>query len=365
MTRLRLIADDLTGALDTAAQFVGRAGPVPVFWRMPAALPPSAAMDSGTREQDAERAAAMATRTASLLHPAPGTIAFKKVDSLLRGHSGLELAHCLRALPGLRHCIVAPAFPFQRRVTRGGRQYAWIDSAWQVVGEDLDATLAAEGMAVRHARPGDPVPPGISLWDAETDADLRRIVAGAAGLEGVLWCGSSGLAGAIAGSPPPGADPLARPVLGLFGSDHPVTLRQLDAASEHRLVLPDGGAASARLLTRRLAASGVALVSFALPPGLARHHAAGRIARQMTALLDHVAPPRTLIVAGGETLRALCLALGAVQLDVQGQVMPGVPRAAMRGGRWDGVDVVSKSGAFGDPALLGRLLDMNPGRTCA
>ena len=305
MTRLRLIADDLTGALDTAAQFVGRAGPVPVLWRMPATPPPSAAMDIGTREQNATWAAAVATETAALLQPASGAVAFKKIDSLLRGHSGLELAHCFRALPSLSHCIIAPAFPFQRRVTRGGRQYANTGDAWQIVGEDLAATLAAEGLAVRQARPGDPVPPGISLWDAETDADLHRIVAGATGLSGVLWCGSSGLAGAIAGPHPPRTEPLARPILGLFGSDHPVTLRQLDAAGQHRLVLPDGGTANARLLTRRLTAFGAALVGFALSPGLTRPDAARQITREMTALLDHVAPPRTLVVAGGETLRAL------------------------------------------------------------
>ena len=52
MTTLRLIADDLTGALDTAAEFVGLTGPVPVYWSgaIPADLPPSAAVDSGTRE---------------------------------------------------------------------------------------------------------------------------------------------------------------------------------------------------------------------------------------------------------------------------------------------------------------------------
>ena len=43
--RLRLLADDLTGALDTAAQFVARTGPVPAFWAgaLPDAPPPSAA----------------------------------------------------------------------------------------------------------------------------------------------------------------------------------------------------------------------------------------------------------------------------------------------------------------------------------
>jgi len=36
--------------------------------------------------------------------------------------------------------------------------------------------------------------------------------------------------------------------------------------------------------------------------------------------------------------------------------MPGVPRAVIRGGRWDGTDVVSKSGAFGQVRLLRRLV---------
>ena len=60
MTTLRLIADDLTGALDTAAEFVGLTGPVPVYWSgaIPADLPPSAAVDSGTRELGRERATA-------------------------------------------------------------------------------------------------------------------------------------------------------------------------------------------------------------------------------------------------------------------------------------------------------------------
>ncbi|MGC2788394.1 MAG: hypothetical protein WA397_32075 [Roseiarcus sp.] len=39
MTTLRLIADDLTGALDTAAQFTGRIGPLPVLLDQTTAAP--------------------------------------------------------------------------------------------------------------------------------------------------------------------------------------------------------------------------------------------------------------------------------------------------------------------------------------
>ena len=38
MARLRLLADDLTGALDSAARFVPLTGPVAVTWRDDAAL---------------------------------------------------------------------------------------------------------------------------------------------------------------------------------------------------------------------------------------------------------------------------------------------------------------------------------------
>ena len=42
-----------------------------------------------------------------------------------------------------------------------------------------------------------------------------------------------------------------------------------------------------------------------------------------------------------------------------GQVAPGVPRSILRGGAWDGVAVVSKSGAFGADSLWRDLLAAN------
>jgi D-threonate/D-erythronate kinase len=39
-----------------------------------------------------------------------------------------------------------------------------------------------------------------------------------------------------------------------------------------------------------------------------------------------------------------------------GAILPGVPRSIMRGGRWDGVTIVSKSGAFGGPDLFQQLV---------
>jgi uncharacterized protein YgbK (DUF1537 family) len=102
----------------------------------------------------------------------------------------------------------------------------------------------------------------------------------------------------------------------------------------------------------------VALVSLALPE-VTRDEAARRIARYFTALVRTLPPPGTLLVAGGETLAALCAALGAQALVAEGLVAPGVPRSMLRGGRWDGVAVVSKSGAFGADHLWRDLLARN------
>ncbi len=359
MKPLRLVADDLTGALDSGAQFSQPGPGMPVFFaaRLPKALPEAFAIDGETRERGAEHASAVAAHLARFLVGGGGAVSFKKVDSLLRGHPGLELAATLRAIP-VRHCLIAPAFPFQGRVTRGGLQFARSGGSWNRAGEDLAATLASTGVAARLRRPGEPVPPGVSLWDAESDGDLSRIADSGAGLDGpVLWCGSGGLAAALSGSAPSTvhASRIERPLLGIFGSDHPVTAAQLAACGDVLTVGGPGGA-DAREVVARLERRRVCLVSLVPSRGLARPEAARHIALAIAELTGGVPRPRSVFAAGGETLRALCLSLGTDHLAVVGQVVPGVPVSRMSGGRWDGVQVISKSGAFGDDRLLLRMI---------
>ena len=305
---LRIVADDLTGALDTAARFVPLVGVVPTVWSDAAVADGSIAIDSATRERTEAEARATAVRLAPFL--AGADIAFRKVDSLLRGHVAAELAASLLAFD---HCIFAPAFPFQGRITRNGRQ-------WLRDGGMVDA-------------PPMPVP----MQDAETDADLDRIVAEGRCLSGrVLWCGTAGLAGALAGRRPVIRPVLQGPILALIGSDHPVSRRQVAAAPFARTV--------------------------PVPPGTSRIDAAAIIAAGFAAILRDADRPGVLFVSGGETLRAVCAILGAHRLDVDGEIEPGVPTSILRGGRWDGQRIVSKSGAFGDDGFLARLWAHDPDR---
>src|ERR1700756_3236947 len=120
MATLELLADDLTGALDTVAEFVGAFGPLPVVWSADAVEGQSGfAIDSGTRELGPDEAFAFVRGIAPRL--ADADIAYKKIDSRLRGPWVAELEACL-ATGAWDACILAPAFPHQGRRTFGGRQ---------------------------------------------------------------------------------------------------------------------------------------------------------------------------------------------------------------------------------------------------
>ncbi len=342
--RLRLLADDLTGALDTASVFCGACGTVPVLLR-PEAVVGDAAVDLGCR--DGPRAAAVAATEAAAPLLAGAGLAYLKIDSLLRGHWAAMLAALWRG-GGFRSCVFAPAFPAQGRLTRGGRQ--WVTEQGgppRLLPLDPGAALAAEGAA------------GIAVRDAASERDLAAIVAAGRALPPpVLWCGTAGLATALAGVPAPVVASLPGPALGVIGSCHAVSLAQIGHCAAGAGLAPlalGGDAAEAAVLQARLRRDGRCLVQAAVPAGATAAEAAAHIRACLHAVLPALPPPGTLIAAGGETLRAACEALGVARLKVTGLLVPGVPAARLCGGAWQGVRLLSKSGAFGGPDLLARM----------
>jgi uncharacterized protein YgbK (DUF1537 family) len=256
---------------------------------------------------------------------------------------------------------MAPAFPYQGRRTQGGRQFARNpDGSWSAASGDIAAQLRAEGLLAARGSLADPLADGVSIFDAETEEDLDRVVAVGRSAPGpVIWCGSGGLARALArGHNVRQSRELKKPVLGLFGSDHPATAAQLSACNVHWTELSHRRE-EIHAIERRLAEIGVALVTAKLSAGASREGAARRIGEIFAGAASSLSPPGTLIVAGGETLKNLCTMLGTQSLMATGQVAPGVPRSLMQGRVWDGVEIVSKSGAFGPPALWRDLLIEN------
>jgi hypothetical protein len=120
--RLALVADDLTGAADAAATFAAR-GFLSVVALGPGPVPPASvvARFSGGRdvpENEATRLTRRAVRSIRA-HREPDRW-FLKIDSVLRGHPGPELATTMAAL-GLERALVCPALPTEGRMVVDGR----------------------------------------------------------------------------------------------------------------------------------------------------------------------------------------------------------------------------------------------------
>lgn len=370
MSRLYLVADDLTGALDSTAAFCRELGPVPVFLGASPENGPghAAAVDLATRDADAT--SAVQANLSVLRQLTTADVAFKKIDSLLRGHWAVELAALLRS-GSFRTCVLAPAFPAQGRVTVQGRQVVHTsETSSYIVDVDPGARLRQLGLKVHcvsdlgttaHSALDDATI-DVVLADAASDESLRAIAGwGAQRPRPILWCGSAGLARALAqAGEPPQVGPVRRPVLAIVGTDHAVSTAQVARAAASNpecVVVADVDlAVSAARIAQALSRVGHCVLTFALPIGTPPDEAARSIRSRLAALLPQITRPSTLVVTGGETLLSVCQGLGATHLQVDGEFSPGVPHSTLCAGRWHGIDAVSKSGAFGAADWLSDLL---------
>ncbi len=366
MTGLRLVADDLTGALDAAIAFVTPGQHVPVYWNAPPSRRPlRLAIDSGTRETDAgvrprpsRRASQGTSRPTPIRSSLPSSTVCCAGRRQRRSRPGWR-----RSSPAVHH---RPGFPRQGRVTRGGIQYLCRDGAERPVGADLRATLEAEGHPVHLRRPGEAMPDGISLWDSETEIPISHRSSPRAGrpMGRTLWCGSGGARRGSDGAPS-GIDvaprTLPRPILGLFGTDHPVTMAQLAACGDAVLALSADGPDNAAALGNKLAADGVALARPALPEGTPRPVAAARIAEAFSSLVAQLDRRARSSFRVARPCAASVPRSGRNGSTSTARSNPACPCSILRGGRFDGVHIISKSGAFGAPSLLRRLTETSEG----
>ena len=188
-------------------------------------------------------------------------IVFKKIDSHLRGNVAAEVG----ALDG--DVVVAPALPVERRTVRGGVLY--------VDGEPRRAVAEL----------------GLTVCDAETDADLDAIVAEALA-RGARLAGSGGLAAALSRRLGVSALPGTAPATG-----------------RGPLVVVGTAEPSADEQIRRL---GVPVLELGATPDLAAGPAVLRLrgpVRSLAATVAAMAGDADLVLTGGETARRVLDAL--------------------------------------------------------
>ena len=360
MQTIRILADDLTGALDTAGCFAGDGRMLPVVFDA-AHLPKTGSCAVSTQSRDVTESEAVERmdRFHSLFDGHEG-IAFKKIDSLLRGHVAAEIAHLVRH-GDFHAAVIAPAFPALDRVTRNARQWAKLagDERLHVVGPDLRSDFARFGIDLRPGHPGPLQSASLQVFmaDAETDRDLQAIVDAGKRAGRVLWCGSAGLAGVLAGSRSAEPSFAAQRMLAICGTRHPVASLQLECLSSQDrsgvMALQPGydPAMAAQTINERLCGGNWAAIAADFPQ-LPAAEAQSMLDGIISSILPKLVRPDALFVMGGETLQLCCDRLGAHQLSVRGLLVPGIPVSEFHDGEWAGLTVVSKSGAFGTVQTL-------------
>lgn len=389
-----LLADDLSGALEAGAAFRARSWRVTL--RVGAGVPAGCEagtltlLSSETRNVGAPAASAKVRRLLAGQRAAGAQLLFKKIDSTLRGPLAAEIKALVDELaPPL--VVVCPANPAAGRTVRDGVLLVHgvpvaetefrNDPGWPVKESRLATVLAAGGIkeVVRlplerlgNAGAGDAdCSRGVLVCDAETDADLSRLVARVRRREpGAVFVGAGGLAHALAAEAM-GSDrsvPLRSfaPRTGLLvsGSMSATSRRQVERLrDQHAVPLHEVGLnagamrGSADDVARSLARGGFAALAMAKAAGAAD---SAEVLRHLTGVVQLLSAaghlPEMLAATGGETAQALCVSLGIEKLDLAGEIEPGVVITTVGGLKqanptW----MVIKPGGFGSDDIWGKI----------
>ncbi|OJF98443.1 four-carbon acid sugar kinase family protein [Pararhizobium antarcticum] len=356
-----IIADDLTGALDTSTPFV-EAGLTVAVAIEPGVLAPALALEpdilavnTASRGLSSKAAVDQIALVLAGLGPALPDILFKKIDSRLKGNVAAE-SLALARISGRHTIVVAPAIPDQQRFTIGGA----------VSGRGVEAPLPIRALFGQTDM-------ALDIIDATDDADLDRTVSGIHSPQTVL-VGARGLGSALARSlarslPLSGSRagqrtapanvcfaPMAE-TLFAFGSRDPITAAQIDRLQQ--------GCYLDKVLDAP-AGSVLQMHSPTLPAVIrCTGEMSDRPDRVVSLFAEGISQmvgatrPDMLMMGGGDTALAILQALGAKVLMPCGEIEAGMPWFQI--GLQDGRSLVCavKSGSFGNADSLLKLIPEN------
>ena len=413
---LAVIADDLTGSCDTAAQFC-RYG---LRVAMTGAFAPELGLDvdvlvvnTASRGLPVEEARQVAIGSARSLLASGSRPVYKKIDSTLKGPWCQELAAVMAVVrPDL--AIVAPAFPAWGRTSRGGkllmdgrplparptrgtgalginrgdllgRLRAEFGSQAELLRRDL--LRRAPAVIETHIRTVLRKGHRVLLFDIESEGDLERLALTGRRLdEAVLWVGSAGLArflplswGRSLSPAAPSGPEAQKPALLICGSLNPVNKPQLEQLGRRGLAavitLWDEDTESPARAESKLNSALEALArkqSVALCLRLEqRIRSRSHLQRLQQALqgaagrLLETGAAGAAILVGGDTALKVYEQCGARGIRILGDVQPGIPWGRWIGGRMDGLPLATKAGGFGNPDTLCNIAHFLTGRSPA
>jgi uncharacterized protein YgbK (DUF1537 family) len=394
--RFCVIADDLTGAMDTGVGLAQAGLSAIITFSSTTQIASDAVVV--TTDSRAESASEAYRRVKATGERFRDYFIYKKVDSTLRGNVAAEL-QALLDVTAAPHAVMCPAFPAIKRTVVNGillvdgvpvHQTSFSrDPVSPVTRSDIIELLrAGSGIGAVNLKLDDvergPVhlaeriresASRVVVVDAVEDRHLRCIAdALATSPERLLPCGSGGLGahvplafGYCVGERDLPPAPVG-PVLLAVGSRNDVSVRQLQRVLDtinpplirvepNEFRSKAGRASRANQLASKIvqlfSESRVVVLSSSLSdyaPQL-RH----TMAPVLGAIVSRVLASCTLaglFLSGGDVARAVCGEEGIQALRILGDLQPGVIVGEAAGARYEGVRVITKAGGFGNEEAM-------------
>ena len=395
MNRCFIVADDFTGSNDTGVQLTRRG------FRTMVVLNPAGIKDDGlsyvldteSRNIPGDEAREKVAARLAGLDLSRFDCVIKKVDSTLRGNLAEEIRETDRAY-GSELVIFMPALPTLGRTTKNSvhklngvrigytelardpRKPVLEDNIAEILRSAYDEPVGALTLDQLRAGPIDLSSARLWACDAETDEDMRAVIAAARQTgKRTLWVGTAAMADNLINSEQP---PL--PFLAVIASVSEVARKQIHFAESKGLLVQTvdiaellrGGDRSfyvQRAVDALRAGQDLAFVSSAsydraeldasvaegARQGMSRDDVAeftGSVISDLAAdILDQV-KVSGLFLSGGDTAIHFFDAVKATGSEIVFELTVGIPMMRLSGGRFDGLKVITKAGAFGTEDVL-------------
>ncbi len=399
-TKFVIIADDLTGSLDTGLQFRkrGLSTLVPLNWSRCRAGAEALVLNTTSRNLPGDAAY---RKVRQICRRLGDSAIYKKIDSTMRGNIGREALAILesRKIP---RAIIVPTIPHQGRTVEKGVlrvhgipliKTAYARDPFHPLGSSRVYELLERetGEAVDHvglkevrkspallAQRMEKSPARLLAVDAVSESDLQSIALACRLLPGrVLACGSVGLAEHL--GPPPGKGKgkpgkmTGRPLLIISASRNPATRNQIQFALPRsrfpivepdlaRLTNPSGVRRERETICRRLGELLAGGAGGAVLSTTFQEHLPGKenvippaLGKAAVRLMEEI-PLGGLVLTGGDLALGVCRRLSSSALRIEEEVLPGIPCSTLVDGPFRGLPVVTKAGGFGEEDALWKII---------
>jgi len=394
-----IIADDLTGSLDTGLQFrkKGLTTIVPLDCNAPQPKAQALVINTNSRNLPGDISYQKVYKICRRLK---ARAIYKKIDSTMRGNVGKEALAILKAQK-IPRAVVVPTIPvLGRTVERGILRVHGIPllqtpyardpfhPLWSSKVSELlhgETGVQVDHVELKEVRRGpfhlaeqiERSSARLLSLDAVLQSDLKSIASACKLLPGrVLPCGSVGLADEVGPFSKEGKEAkrwaFRGPLLIISASRNPTTAGQIETArlrSRFHLLEPD----LARLSNPRMSKSEIETIFqrlvdiFSTEPGAIltttfQKHLPGKetmipqaLGKAAVRLLGKVRLGG-LVLTGGDLAMGVCERLSSVALRVEDEVLPGIPCSTLTAGPFRGLRMVTKAGGFGEKDALWRII---------